>query len=158
MTPTNRAQIRKNGFSSVELIIVSIVILILLVFSIPMIQRNLAYYQLETGTYLLATQLTYARMEAIKRNRDVKMVIDSTNRKMTIKTTDLSGSSITLGAPTYLPESVVFKGTPPASVDFSSLGRNKINGNTVVDLEIYGTSDSKRITVAATGNIKSSTP
>ncbi len=142
------------GFSTVELLIISIVILIVAVFSIPMIQQTLSNYRLDTGTSLLSSELSYARMEAIKRNREVRVMIENSNRRVTIKTTNLTGGEIILRGPTQLPTGIVFDGTPPASVDFTSLGRNKFNGNTVVRLKIVNRATNKAITVSATGNIK----
>jgi prepilin-type N-terminal cleavage/methylation domain-containing protein len=143
----------RNGFSFIELIIVLLVISILVTLALPAVQRTLQLYRLETGTGYILHRLTETRMAAIKRNRDSWLEIDSTNRTLTLKSTNDAGQQISLGFPTYLPEGVQFTGTTPSSVIFTSLGRNKANAVTQIKLKLTAANRNKTINVGTTGNI-----
>lgn len=152
-------ELRKNnstqkGFSFIELIIVLLVIAILVTLALPQIQGTMRLYRLETSTSFILHRLTETRLVAIKRNRDAWLEIDSANRILTIKSTNDAGQQIILGHPTRLPESIIFTGSVPDSVIFTSLGRNRANGNTQIKLKLAGANGNKIISVGATGNVR----
>ena len=147
---------RKNnqkGFSLIELIIVVLVVALLATLALPAIQRTLQLYRLESGTSYVLHRLTEARLAAIKRNRDSWLEIDSPNRTLTLKSTNDAGEQISLGFPTILPDGIQFFEPPPDSVIFTSLGRNRVNGNTQIRLQLAATNRKKTINVGTTGNI-----
>lgn len=143
----------QSGFSLIELIIVLLVIAILVTIALPSVQRTLQLYRLETGASFIAQRLTEARLAAIKRNRDTWLEIDATNRVLTVKSTNDAAQTITLGYPKTLPENIQLTGTVPASIVFSSLGRNRANATTAVNLKLTTANRSKTIAVGATGNV-----
>ena len=142
----------QTGFSLIELIIVVLVVAILATLALPSIQRTLQLYRLETGTSYIIHRLTETRLAAIKRNRDTWLEINSTNRTFTLKSTNDAGQQISLGFPTSLPEGVQLNGAPN-SVIFTSLGRNRANGNTHIKLKLTASNGNKTINVSTTGNI-----
>ena len=143
----------QKGFSLIELIIILLVIAILVTLALPSIQGTMRLYRLETSAGFILHRLTEARLVAIKRNRDAWLEIDSTNRILTIKSTNDAGQQIILGHPTHLPGGIRFIGSVPDSVIFTSLGRNRVNGNTQIKLKLEGGSGNKTINVGATGNV-----
>jgi type IV fimbrial biogenesis protein FimT len=143
----------ERGFSVIELLIVVLIISIIVTLALPSVQRTLQLYRLETGASFVAQRLTEARLAAIKRNRDTWLEINSTTRTLTVKSTNDAAQTITLGYPMTLPDSVQMTGTIPASVIFSSLGRNRANANTALNLRLAAANRNKTITVGATGNI-----
>ena len=143
----------ETGFSLIELIIAVLIIAIIATVSVPAIQQNLRIWRLEAAANLITSNLTRVRMEAIKRNRTVRMDFDATDRRMTINTTDMAGNPITLGAAMTLPDEITFDGTPPASIAFTSLGRNVSAGESTVRLKTVSAAHIKKVVVAATGNI-----
>jgi prepilin-type N-terminal cleavage/methylation domain-containing protein len=143
----------QRGFSLIELIIVVLIIAILAMLALPSIQRTLQLYRLETGTSYIAHRLTEARLAAIKRNRDSWLEIDVANRKLTLKSTNDAGQQISLGFPTYLPDGVQFNGTTPNAVIFTSLGRNRANAITQINLRLAAANRNKTIKIGTTGNI-----
>lgn len=141
------------GFSLIELIIVVLVIALLATLSLPSIQRTMQLYKLETGTSYILHRLTEARLTAIKRNRDSWLEIDQTNRTLTLKSINDAGQQINLGYPTFLPDGIEFNGATPDSVVFTSLGRNRVNGNTQIKLKLTAANRNKTINIGITGNI-----
>lgn len=142
----------QTGFSLIELIIVVLVVAILGTLALPSIQRTLQLYRLEAGTSYIVHRLTETRLAAIKRNRDTWLEINSANRTLTLKSTNDAGQQISLGLPTSLPEGVQFNGAP-ASVAFTSLGRNRAAGNTQIKLKLTSANRNKTVSVSTTGNI-----
>jgi prepilin-type N-terminal cleavage/methylation domain-containing protein len=142
----------ENGFSLIELIIVVLIAAILGTLALPSIQRTLQLYRLEAGTSYIVNRLTETRLTAIKRNRDTWLEINSTNRTLTLKSTNDAGQQISLGLPTSLPEGVQFNGAP-SSIIFTSLGRNRANANSQIKLKLTAANRNKTINVSTTGNI-----
>jgi prepilin-type N-terminal cleavage/methylation domain-containing protein len=143
----------ENGFSLIELIIVVLIVAILATLALPSIQRTLQLYRLENGTSFILHRLTETRLAAIKRNRDTWLEINQANRTLTLKSTNDAGQQISLGYPTNLPEGIQFHGATPDSIVFSSLGRNRANGNTQIKLRLAAANRHKTISVSSTGNI-----
>jgi prepilin-type N-terminal cleavage/methylation domain-containing protein len=150
---SKKERTKEKGFSMIELIIVLLIAAILATLALPSIQQTLQLYRLETGTGYIIHRLTETRLTAIKRNRDVWLEINESNRTLTLKSTNDAGQQISLGFPTYLPEGLQFHGGTPSSIVFSSLGRNRANANSQIKLKLTGTNRQKTIFVSATGNI-----
>ena len=143
----------QTGFSLIELIIVVLVAALLATLALPSIQRTMQLYRLETGTSYILHRLTEARLTAIKRNRDSWLEINQANKTLILKSTNDAGQQISLGYPTFLPEGIQFNGATPDSVVFTSLGRNRVNGNTQIKLKLTAANRNKTINIGITGNI-----
>ncbi len=73
-----RAKLRRNqdGFTLVELMIVTVVIMVLSTIVFPGIAGTLEAYRLETSAFQIEGKLVEARLNAIKRIRDVWLLFE----------------------------------------------------------------------------------
>lgn len=106
---------RQQGFSLVELLVVSAIILILAGTAVPTLVAALPNYRLHSAARQLCTHLRQARALAIKKNKKVFVRFDTVGRRYTI---DAIGTFT-------LPSGISFghgKATKPAGTKFPSTG------------------------------------
>ncbi len=151
-----KAKLRRNqdGFSLMELMIATAVILLLTSLGFPGIVATLEYYRLETSAFLIESKLVEARLNAIKRNQQVWLKFELGAGNFQIQTTDPinPGVNINLGGTQYLPTGVTFEASTPAKMTFTSVGRP--TSPSTVTLKAAGTGEQKSIAVSATGRIQ----
>ncbi len=160
MKPTSREDTRakplrdQDGFTLVELMIVTVVIMVLTTIVFPGIAGTLEAYRLETSAFQIEGKLVEARLNAIKRNREVWLQFELGAGNYQIQTTDPlnPGVDINLGGTQYLPTMVTFEASTPAEMTFTSLGRP--TGPSTVTLRAADTGEQKSIAVSATGRIQ----
>ena len=95
-------------------VLVSLVIVALIAgFAIPNIERTLGLYHLETSAAMIAGKLSDARINAIKRNRQVWVEITFSDNQARVQTTDPAApwNNIDVGDPLFLTNRVVFGGS-----------------------------------------------
>jgi prepilin-type N-terminal cleavage/methylation domain-containing protein len=73
---------KKNGFSSVELLIVITIILILAAVTIPNLARILSIYRVKGAAEGMAAQLNLARQQAIGQGKPIAIFFDPSNSRM----------------------------------------------------------------------------
>lgn len=144
---------RQKGLSIIELIIVILCVAILATLAFPSVQRNLQLFRMETGSGSVTFLLAMARMEAIKRNRDVTVVIDQTQKIATIKSKNYRNEEISLAENLRLSDDISFAGSNTSSITFTSLGRNKSNTESRLLLQLTGTNKRRQIKVSSGGQI-----
>jgi len=141
------------GFSVVELVISLCVMLILSAIAIPTLMRSLRAYQLNDAATRLASMLKFTRFEAVRRNKQVNFVMQTSGTGYLVGTdSDRSGAldptekqELIAGFATLLPSGVApapsaitaaLGGTPPtvvygsssATVTFDARGAIRVGG------------------------------
>lgn len=144
-----------KGFSLIELIIVILCVAILATLAFPSVQRNLQLFRMETGSGSVTFLLALARMEAIKRNRDVTVVIDQTQKTATIKSKNYRNEEITIAENLRLSDDISFADSNTSSITFTSLGRNKSTTESKLLLKLDGTNKRREVKVSIGGQISS---
>lgn len=147
----------QQGFSLPELLIVTLVMAIIVTMALPQILPTIRLYRLDIAERVVTNRLIEARLNAIKRNRDTWLSIDKTANTIQIASTDDNGTTVYITSAISLPSSVYFAGSTPTTITYTSLGRNKTSGSSVIYLQLNGVSKSRAITVSATGNTSVST-
>jgi prepilin-type N-terminal cleavage/methylation domain-containing protein len=147
----------QKGFSLPELLVVTLVVAIIVTLALPQIQGALRIYRLDIAERVVTGRLLEARLTAIKRNRDTWLAIDTTANTIQIVSTDDNGTTVFLTPAISLPQNAVFTGATPSSVTYSSLGRNKASGTSVISLQVNGVNKTRAISISATGNLSVTT-
>lgn len=143
----------EEGFSIIELLIVSLIIAILAVVSIPLISKNLQLYRAESAIGMVSNRLTEARLTAIKRNRPVWLKADPNNNSLKIESTDDSGNVIPVSSPMYLPDGTVIASETPVVTTFTSLGRVQPGSATKTPIDSPATHNCNEVKVSSVGKI-----
>ncbi len=149
----NKKNNNHNGFSVIELIIIILIISILSALALPSVQRNLQLFRLETGSGSISSLLALARMEAIKRNREVTVVINEDKKTAILKSKNHRNEEVSLTENIRLSDDISFLTTGNNSVTFTSLGRNKTSGESNLYIRLIGTNKQRRIKVSSVGQI-----
>lgn len=139
----------------IELLIVILIIAILATMAFPSVQRNLQLFRLETGSGSISSLLALARIEAIKRNREVSVVINESQKTVIIKSKNHRNEEINLAENLRLSDDITFAGSNTTSITFTSLGRNKSNAESKLFIKLNGTNKIRQIKVSPVGQISS---
>ena len=147
----------ENGLSVVQLLISIAVVAILTTIAIPNIEQARELYRIEATASTIQTQLADARINAIKRNREVWLEIDFTDEIARVETDDPNapGTDLELGTPSLIPSKLNFPGTNtsvPSRVTFDPLGKPLVPFQ--LTLEGPETGNQTTVTVSASGRIK----
>jgi type IV fimbrial biogenesis protein FimT len=145
--------LKQKGFSLPELLVVTLVVAIIVTLALPQIQGALRGYRLDIAERVVTNRLLEARLTAIKRNRDTWLAIDTTANRIQVVSTDDNGATVFLTPAISLPQNAFFTGSTPGAVTYSSLGRNKASGTSVISLQINGINRTRAISISATGNL-----
>ena len=143
----NNSNNRERGFSLIELLIVLVVVGVLVSVSVIGVQSTMRLRRVDTGAALVASKLTEARSNAIKRNKQIRLAIDTANRRLQV----FDGTTA-VGHPEYLPTGVTFTGTPPAQIAFDSVGRLTTASQTLT-LSAQGAGVTKGVQVSPSGKV-----
>ena len=139
-----------RGFSLFELMIVLAIAGILVMFLVPNVTQTLQTLRLDGSASMIYNKAKEARINAIKRNREAWLSIDTTGGEVQVQTTDDTPATIDVGIVGLLQNTVTFGSGSPTEVRFDSMGRP-----TVVRTIVLETTDmSKTITISATGRVQ----
>src|SRR5258707_5232964 len=105
----------ESGFSMVELMIVSVVMVVIAGLAVPNIFRTFQNYQLDAAGHSVASLLQQARMQAVKTNLPAYAnFANATSGNMAFVTNDPANTAYTAGNPdVQLSSAVSFRTAPP---------------------------------------------
>jgi Tfp pilus assembly protein FimT len=121
--------------------------------ALPQIQESLRAYRLDIAERVVTNRLLEARLTAIKRNRDTWLAIDTTANTIQVASIDDNGTTVFLTQAVSLPQNAFFTTSTPNAVTYSSLGRNKNSGTSIISLQVSGINKTRTISISATGNL-----
>lgn len=139
----------QRGIGMTEILVVALILLLLSAVAAPQVKRTMEQYRLNSSTSLVMSKLNEARMQAIKRNAQVWLALDSTTRTIQIQMT-VSGATVNLATAAQLPGQVQFATGCPAAITFNSLGRLMTAAQTLT-LQGESSGQTKSITISPTG-------
>ena len=142
------------GFSLIELLIVIAILGVLISIALPNMVAARRGYQIHTAGQVVTTRLGQARMEALRRNRQIDVVLDAAARSLTIVFVQ-GGADVTIDGPEFMPSGVIFDaaGTPNMRLTFDSLGR-PLNPPQTVTLRHSLSNQRRVITILPTGRLQ----
>ena len=143
-----------SGFSLIELLIVLAILGVITSIAIPNLMAARQGYQIHTAGQIVNSRLAQARMESLRRNRQIDVVLDGTARSVRIVVVQ-GGADVTVDGPEYMPGGVIFDpaGTPNMRLTFDSLGR-PLNPPQTITLRHTGSRQRRIITIQPTGRLQ----
>lgn len=140
------------GISLIEVLIVVSIVGVLIAIAVPNLVSARQGFQMSTASATMRHRLAEARMESLKRNRRVDVVLDSAARSLTTSVTT-GGVATVVAGPEYLPSGVNFDlgGAATTTITFDSLGRPL--APTTFSLDYPGSGLTRTLSVLVTGRI-----
>jgi type IV fimbrial biogenesis protein FimT len=143
----------ERGFSLVELLVVVGVAAVLLAIAIPNVSGVMEANKLQTSSSMLASKLSEARINALKRNRAAWLRVDAAAGRVQVQTSGGGGATLDIGAPGLLPPGVAFV-EPAANIQFDSVGRPVNPPPRRLTVEIVRTRARRSVTVSPAGAVR----
>jgi prepilin-type N-terminal cleavage/methylation domain-containing protein len=144
---------RTAGFSLIEVVMVVAILGVVTAIAIPNMVSARQGFRMRSATGTMSHRLGEARMESVKRNRQVDVTLDSATRTLTTTVTS-AGVTTTIAGPEYLPGGVVFNlgGNATYQISFDSMGR-PVTPPRSFSVQFPGSGLSRTVTVLSTGRI-----
>jgi len=142
----------EKGFSIPEVLIVFLIAAILCIIALPQLSASLKLNRINTLNAVIATKLAEARIQAIKRNSQVSLKINSQNRKIWIE----SGGTQIGGSENYTSENIIqcspSTNLTQETITFNSFGNLQTSPTTI---KIINTTlnRSKTVQVSLSGKV-----
>ncbi|MDA2924402.1 GspH/FimT family pseudopilin [Acidobacteria bacterium AH-259-L09] len=142
---------KERGFTLVEISLVVLILLILGSAAMPFFAESIELFRLETSASVIDTKVGDARLNALKLNRNVKLVIDTAARTVQVQYED--GGPVNVGAAQTLPSGISFVAPPtPPEITFDPLGWPTTAPETI-RLKRDRSGDLRNITISPTGRV-----
>jgi Tfp pilus assembly protein FimT len=114
----------RDGFGLLEIFVVAAIVLAVLLLTIPSVIRTLDIYSLDVSAAMLKGKLLEARINAVKRNRQSWLSVNTTDGTVIVQSTEGSPAvTVDVGTAGWLSDGVSFISGTPSQVTFDSLGR-----------------------------------
>jgi prepilin-type N-terminal cleavage/methylation domain-containing protein len=112
------------GFTLIEMLMVIAIVGVLFAIAVPNMVSARQGFQMSAASSTMTSRLMEARMESLKRNRQVDVVLNGATRTLTTSVT-VAGVTTVIAGPEYLPSGVVFNlgGAATYQISIDSLGR-----------------------------------
>ena len=145
---------RRRAFSLIELIILLAIIGVLCAIAIPNMISARQGFRMQTASSTVVHRLGEARIESVKRNRQVDVTLDNAARTLTATVTNAGGVTTIIAGQEYLPAGVVFNlgGGATYLISFDSMGR-PVTPPRAFLVQYPGSGLSRTVTVQSTGRI-----
>lgn len=141
------------GFSLIELVIVLAIAAAIVAIAVPNVSGVMDANRLQAATSMLAGKLAEARMNALKRNRPVSLLVDPSRGRVLVHTIGPGGAPVEIGVPGLLPSGVAFV-EPVPQIQFDSVGRPTNPPPRTLVVEILSTRARRSVGVSPAGTIK----
>lgn len=142
---------KERGFSLVEISLVVLILLILGSAAMPFFAESIELFRLETSASVIDTKVGDARLNALKLNRNVKLVIDTAARTVQVQYED--GGPVNVGAAETLASGISFVAPPtPPEITFDPLGWPTTAPETI-RLQRDRSGGLRNITISPTGRV-----
>jgi prepilin-type N-terminal cleavage/methylation domain-containing protein len=143
------------GFSLTEMLLVVATMAVVASIALPNLVSTQQSYQIHTAGLTVTSRVGEARMEALRRNRRMDVVLDPAAGTLRIVEVQPGPVDVLVSGPEYLPSTVIFDaaGTPNMRFAFDSLGR-PINPPQTITLRHTGSQQRRVITVQSTGRLQ----
>jgi type IV fimbrial biogenesis protein FimT len=147
---------RTTGFTLIELLVVLAIVIIMSAMATPSVNRWMGNYRVKTAARQLATDMQFARMNAVSQNRTYLVTVSPATNQYAISTGGVqAGPTRALGDPAsayYVKGAAVTitAGANPLVVTFSSLGTANPTGVATITVNGFARS----VTVDPSGRIR----
>jgi prepilin-type N-terminal cleavage/methylation domain-containing protein len=141
------------GFTLVELVIALALAAIVVAIAIPNVSGVMDASRLQAATTMLASKLAEARMNALKRNRPIALVIDPVRGRVLVEALGPGGTPLVIGAPGLLPSGVAFV-EPVPQIQFDAVGRPTNPPPRTLVVELSSSRARRGVGVSAAGTIR----
>lgn len=138
-----------RGFTLVEMVVVSVLLVVLLSVAVPSLQAAVARVRLEGVVNELGGDLQYARAEAVRRREAVALQVDAAGAAYTVQAGNLALKAVALPADITL--------SPGGEVVFDGL-RGTTGADSVLDGQSLSQPVRLRIGVTSIGRLRLCTP
>ena len=113
-----------RGFTLLEMLIVLMIVMAISMVAIPNVGKTLETYRVQNSASLVSNKVMEARMNAIKRNRQSWIAIDSAEGTVQVQTTEGNpAATVNVGTLGLVHDSVAFQAGTPSEIRFDSMGR-----------------------------------
>ena len=140
---------RDRGFSFIEVLVGVTVLAIIVVFAMQSFMTAMDNYRLDSSARRVVDKLQDARINAIKRNSQVWLAINTGARTFQVQT----AGPLDIGSAALLETGVDFTTPTNTPITFNSLGRPTPAAVRTVTLRSSYSAQTKTVTVSATGRV-----
>ncbi len=138
-----------RGFSLIELLVVVGIAVIIMVISVRFFATAMDNYHLDISAHRLESKLHDARINAIKRNRQVWLSVDIAARTFQVQ----AAGPVDIGPRESLGRGMIFVTPTNSPIAFNSLGHPSAGIAQTLSVRSTSSSQVKTVTITPTGRI-----
>jgi len=141
------------GFTLLEMMLVAALGITVAAIAVPNLVSINYSYRIATASTTVTAKMHQARINALKQNRPVWLLVDGAARTVQVQTAAAGGAVTNIGGAEFMPQGVTFgTGTAVVTVSFDAMGR-PVNPPQSIQLLYPGSGLTRTITVASTGRV-----